>query len=316
MSYGEPTASETHMSIDEARAVMWLRNNHRPMGELLDEGFLTQARLEWAAEKAYDPHLKQAAAVLLEHIKGKSPVAETQTVTSPPLLDAGVTVEQARSTAWPFAPHKGKPMGPLVDSQELTLKDLGFAIENAWDERVRRAASVLAAIRINHAVKEPLPPAGPLNVISSGRSYAQRRETLLTLVQGLIMGALLMLSIGVLILTIPQMVRRRPDLSLAEILSMPTGIIVLTTLVVLSAGATLVFRVLPDLALKRLDAQIENYRRGQDGEDRVAESLSRHLDGQWTLFRNVRLPGRNKADLDMVLVGPPGPDRLIITYWQ
>ena len=30
------------------------------------------------------------------------------------------------------------------------------------------------------------------------------------------------------------------------------------------------------------------------------------LDGHWYLFRNLSLPGRNKGDLDLVLVGPPG----------
>jgi hypothetical protein len=225
--------SETHMNIDQARTVMWLRNNYRPMGELLDEGFLTQARLEWAAKRAYDPLIKQAAAVLLEHVKDKSPVAEVRGATFPSPLDAGITIEQARSAAWPFAPHKGKPMGPLIDSQELSLKDLGYAIENAWDERVRRAASVLAAIRIDQAVKEPPSSAGLLNVISSGRSYAQRREIRLTLIQGIIIGLLLMLCVVGVVLVVRQMVQARPAMSLADILSEPAGIIALAILVVL-----------------------------------------------------------------------------------
>ena len=44
-----PHTSSESMSLEEARSVMWLRNNHRPLGELLDEGFLDQRRLEWAA---------------------------------------------------------------------------------------------------------------------------------------------------------------------------------------------------------------------------------------------------------------------------
>ena len=54
------------MGLAEAREVMWLRSNQWPLGELLDEGYLNLARLQWAAAKAYDPNLKEAARVLLE----------------------------------------------------------------------------------------------------------------------------------------------------------------------------------------------------------------------------------------------------------
>jgi hypothetical protein len=48
------------------------------------------------------------------------------------------------------------------------------------------------------------------------------------------------------------------------------------------------------------------YSKGQEGEERAVELLRQNLDGRWTLFRNVVLPGRNKADIDGVLVGAPG----------
>ena len=110
--------TETPMTIDKARAVLWLRNNHRPLGELLDEGFLTRGRLEWAAENAYDGQLKRAAAVLLECIDQEAPVAETEVETAPPALDAGMSIKEARAVAWPFASHKGQPMGELVDGEQ------------------------------------------------------------------------------------------------------------------------------------------------------------------------------------------------------
>ena len=34
--------------------------------------------------------------------------------------------------------------------------------------------------------------------------------------------------------------------------------------------------------------------------------LRQNLDGTWTFFRNLTLPGRNRADIDGVLVGPAG----------
>jgi hypothetical protein len=298
--------SDTQMSLQEARAVLWLRSNRRPLGELLDEGFLTQARLEWAAENAYDRHLKQAAAVLLEWMKRNPPAERVETETAPPPLDAGVTVKQARAIAWPFGPLKGRPMGPLVDSRELMLKDLGFAIENAWDERVRRAAAVLAAVRMDQAVKEPAPSEGPLTVVSGGRSYAQRQEIVLTFVQGLFLGALMTLFTGLFIWGIQQSARTRPHMPLAEALARPEGVLALVIVVILAMMAIGATWVLPHLAMKRLDTEIERYRQGQEGEDRVVEGLQYHLDGHWTLFRNVRLPGRSRGDIDLVLVGPPG----------
>ena len=53
------------MDLNEARKVLWLRSNPRPLGELLDEGYLTASRLEWAAQWAYNSNLQQAAQVIL-----------------------------------------------------------------------------------------------------------------------------------------------------------------------------------------------------------------------------------------------------------
>ncbi len=58
--------------------------------------------------------------------------------------------------------------------------------------------------------------------------------------------------------------------------------------------------------IKRIDKQKENYRKGEEGENRVVESMGQALDGNWSLFRNIVLPGRKKTDLDAVLVGPSG----------
>jgi len=47
---------------------MRLRNNsefYKPMGTLLDEGYISQDRLDWAIENAYNPQLKQATTVIL-----------------------------------------------------------------------------------------------------------------------------------------------------------------------------------------------------------------------------------------------------------
>jgi hypothetical protein len=56
----------------------------------------------------------------------------------------------------------------------------------------------------------------------------------------------------------------------------------------------------------RLDRQIEAHRRGREGEEKVLQTLVQALDGQWHVFQNINLPGYNKGDLDLVMVGPPG----------
>jgi hypothetical protein len=302
------------MTLEEARSVMWLRNNHRPLGELLDEGFLNEARLAWAAEKAYDPKLKQAAAVLLDWVKQPSQASRPQESAVSPqsgdesrqTIDAGITIEQARATRWPFRPFKGQPMGGLVDTRRLTLTNLAYGIENAWDARVRRAAVALTAVRLNQVVDEPAPPAGPLNVIAFGRSYAERRQFTLTMIQGAIMGGVL----GALVLFLVQELLKPktadPGTTLAKVLVSPGGVIALVIAVLLLASAAWLLVFLPNLAVKTLDRQIESYRKGQEGEERVVEAMRQSLDGDWTLFRNVTLPGRSKADIDAVLVGPPG----------
>ena len=300
------------MSLEEARAVMWLRNMHRPRGELLDEGYLSKGRLEWAARKAYDPKLRQAAAVLLASLEKApaEPVVDAQPATaavapfSP--IDLPVSVEQARATLWPIGPLKGQPMGPLADAKQLTLKDLGYAIENAWEVRVRQAAAVLMAVQLNQAVKEPPPSAGFVEVVSGGRSYAERRQYQLAVVQGMVSGAVLSLLGCLAVLSVVRGLSSRPDRSLSEILVSPAGVVALV--VALALGAVLVVlvpRVL-DWLITRLDRQIENYRKGQEGETRVVDVIRQTLDGNWTILRNVTLPGRSKGDLDAVLVGPPG----------
>ena len=140
--------TERISTLEDARKVLWLRNNHRPLGELLDEGFLDHGRLQWAAEKAYDIKLRQAAQVILnsqtsQKVRIAASVTQVPQPTSPGPLSLKITLEQARSTIWPFSRYKGQPMGRLVETRQLSLRDLSYAIESARDERVRQAAIAL-----------------------------------------------------------------------------------------------------------------------------------------------------------------------------
>jgi len=304
------------MTLEEARSVLWLRNNHRPLGDLLDEGFLNEARLAWAAERAYDSRLKEAAGILLEWLRAavdevRPGVAEEDERSadadgSVPTLNFGLTVEQARATPWPFRDFRGQPMGPLVDARRLTLKDLGFAIENAWDDRIRRAAALLAAMRLRQAVEERASMDGPPKVVTGGRSFAERRQLQLTMLQGVVLGGFLGAALVAFIWTLARRTSPPSITSLHGIFTTPAGVLGGVVAIVSLAAAFGLIYVLPRLAVERLDRQIAAYRRGQQGEDRVVDAIRSSLDAQWTLFRNVVLPGRNRADIDAVLVGPPG----------
>jgi hypothetical protein len=94
--------------------------------------------------------------------------------------------------------------------------------------------------------------------------------------------------------------------SLTEFISAPGGLIALIIALFLLVFFGWLFNIVVDNINKRLDKQIEQYRRGQEGEDNVVQLIVQALNGNWYLFRNLSLPGRNKADLDLVLVGPPG----------
>ncbi len=194
-----------------------------------------------------------------------------------------------------------------MDSKQLSLKDLGYAIENAWDEKVKQAAIVLSLVRLEQVVKEPAPSAGIVHVISGGRSFSERRESFFTLLQGTFFGLLIALMVYLISMLFRS--TREPDpeaKSLAEFIATPGGIFSF----VLALGIVILIIWLINFAIdkitNRLDKQIEAYRRGQEGEDRTVQVIIQALDGNWSVFRNLRVPGGNRGDLDIVLVGPPG----------
>jgi hypothetical protein len=297
------------VNIEEARKVLWLKSNPRPIGELLNEGYLNQSRLEWASEKAYDPALKEAAKLLLNWQKNSASQAVSDKKTALPSgiqLPSGASLDQAHATSWPFSPFKGQPMGMLVETKQVSIKDLGFAIENAWDERVRKAAMVLMLVRLDQVIKEPEEPAGFLNVVSGGKSYAEYKQDQLTLIQGILFGVFLTLSIVGAATAFIKQPSNQTGKSLSDVLASPSGIIGLIIVIIFFAGLIWLTSFLTDKTMNRIEKQKENYRRGEEGENRIVESMGQVLDGNWSLFRNIILPGRKKTDLDAVLVGPSG----------
>lgn len=303
------------MNIEEARKVLWLKSNPRPMGELLDEGYITRERLEWAAQWAYNQNLKQAAKVILESMKLPTPAMKieekpnaVQAPTPDKSLPIGITLDKARATLWPFGTLKGRPMGSLLDSKQLSLKDLGFAIETAWDEKVRKAAIALSLIRLEQVVKEPVPDAGFVHVVSGGKSFSEREEIRLTFIQGIELGLVIAFLVYLIWWIAQSLFGPHPTSgkSLSDVVSTPLGVFTLIAALGFYIFAIWLVISIPEWISNRLDKKIEEHRFGQEGEDKVTQLISQAMDGNWHLFRNVQIPGRNKGDLDLVLVGPPG----------
>jgi hypothetical protein len=294
------------MNIKEARKVLWLKNHHKTLGELMDEGYLNQSRLEWAAEKAYDPALKEAAKVIL-NAKSLKPVSnpEEKAVNT---VEIPIPLDKARSTSWPLAPFKGQLMGDLVDSKQLSLKDLGFAIENAWDEKVRQAAIALSLVRLEQVVKEPVPDVGFVHVVSGGRSYSEREEMRLTFIQGIELGLVIAFLFYLIWWTVQLLFGPHPTSgkSLSDVVSTPLGVFTLIIVLGFYIFATWLIISVPKWISDSLDKKIEEHRFGKEGEEQVLQLIIQSLDGHWSVFQNVSLPGRNKGDLDLILVGPPG----------
>jgi hypothetical protein len=286
----------TPMTVEEARQVLWITERRRTLGEMWDEGLLTEQRLTWAVENAYNPRLRQAAAVLLEEMRQR----RAEEPAKP--LSFGITRQEALMTPWPFRPYRGRPIGELLSRHQLSLKDLAYAVDKAWSERVRRAAALLLVEGLGHRVEEPSEH-GVLRVVVAGPSYAERAMMRLSSIGGLVMGLLMGFFLMLAFWSWKQHLGHTPAREYTPEVKF------LLTLLALSIGGLL--GLLPNilverLILRRIEEAIKRHRRGKEGEERVVELLRQVLDDRWTLYRNLKVPGMGRGDLDGVLVGPTG----------
>jgi hypothetical protein len=289
---------------------MWLKNSiqyHRPMGELFDEGYLNQERLEWAINKAYKTEQQQAAQTLLNHSKFQINTTPARALDqSSNDLAVDITLEQAKATIWPFSINKGQKMGDLVANHQISLKDLGFAIENTYaNERVQRAAIALLLERLKQKIQEPTPSVGFLKVSSGGRSYSEKRQLLMHIGLSFFLGVFITLYLVFIVWTIQRFSVAKFMQTSSPLIATPAGIVSLFILL----GCLGLFLYLGKYIAKKaeleFDKRLKNYRQGQEGEERVIEVIRQSLDGNWQLFRNVVLPSY-KSDIDAVLVGTSG----------
>ncbi len=79
-----PLSASMGMSLDEARRTLWISENPRPMGELIDSGYLTAEKLAWAARTTRTLRLQAAAKVLLRHMQLATAPGGTKTPATVP----------------------------------------------------------------------------------------------------------------------------------------------------------------------------------------------------------------------------------------
>jgi hypothetical protein len=140
-------------------------------------------------------------------------------------------------------------------------------------------------------------PQDTLQIIS-GSDYLRRQEETkhrwagcLVIPTLILWSTSLILSLGIVALAIPRLAH----IAGLNLPSWASGV---------AFGMLLLALALLPL-VERLVQERDRYDQGRRGEDATAQALQQHLDGRWTLFRNVLLPG-HQADIDAVLVGPPG----------
>ena len=242
-------------------------------------------------------------------IENASPVSRSQP------RPAGMSIEQARATLWPFRSYRGQPIGTLLDTHQIVLRDLAYAVEMAWDPRVREAARVLLLQHMGKVDTQAEKIPGFVHVVSAGKSFMQKRELLYFMAVGLVTGSLLTTGVIWILSTLWNTLTSSHTEAIeriAPVLSQPPQVVIpaiIVVVVIYATGIWLCMRLL-GFGLDKLYAwfagKIEMHRKGQEGEDRVVQIIQASLDGRWHLFRNVELPVQGKGDLDAVLVGPGG----------
>lgn len=223
-----------------------------------------------------------------------------------PAFETPMKVEDARSILWPFKEYKGRPIGELLKSRLITLRDLSYAFEHSYDKRLREATHTLI-LHIVSQKTEHKPGAKALNVVKSERrSFSERKQLQFSILRGMIAGVIFGVVMGwLLTYTSLRSARSQADSPVQEY--EPIFLIIAVLIMTIAIG--LVYYVpmkIVDIIDRYLEKHVERYRKGQLGEERIENILRQMLDGQWWLFRNLELPRQKRGDVDMVLVGPSG----------
>lgn len=221
--------------------------------------------------------------------------------------EKGMSLAEARETLWPLLnqhPKTGQPMGKLFDAGLLTEKDLNYLARKGHKPSDRKAAKILLLEQLSK-LEETSETREPTRIISPRNwTYSEVMQYRFALLNGAFMGLLVGVWISIVIGLLLN-IRQGLIVPLSNIHSthelIPLAIILVPALIIL----LLFNRVLSYIADK-INNQIDYYRKGRIGEELTARVIQQALNKNWSVFLNLMLPEKKSADMDAVLVGPPG----------
>jgi len=341
----EPAWDADFQVLRDARAVVWpfVARGEKPrtLGALLDENRLTRQDLLWAAQEARNEDVRQASKMILQTTHRLADVTMTpedarliawpfRRLNRPlgKLVDAGaVQVKDLRRAAWYAKDARlreaARVMLPVAlerrqaeqRKREAQKERPQLSEQNSPAEPQQAAPAPAPAGKPSKPAQErkkPQAPNVPTKTVKPNRTETAPDDHLsrpMPVIQGS----------DYLVNEVQRRYRQNYFIAAFALLLVLAGLLVVLALIV----TELISRETPALWLWPLVAVLllplfwlsdrfvelwqeeQNFRRGQLGESEVARRLRLGFGGDWTLFRNVKLPG-SKADIDMVLLGPPG----------
>jgi len=206
----------------------------------------------------------------------------------------GMTLSEARSVIWPFKGTK-KPIGALLESGEITIRDIAWASESANDSHIKNAAkTILLSGLFPEKIAEPLKPAKV--VLGRGYTGFQRRRTLS--VASFTFGG----ASGIFLIFLFIWVWGKSQAILAKNFSQYKTLIDMVFVFLVFAVAPLLLLWLSDNFLN----QSEHYRIGEGAENQAVDSFRSLLYKPWTIIHNFEFPNRQWGDIDLILIGTGG----------
>ncbi len=268
--------TDVTMTLEDARLIAWpFRRLNRPLGKLVDAGTVRVKDLRRASWYAKDARLREAARVML-------PVA----------LERREAEQRKREAQREAQKERQQPVAPPPAAEPQQKAPAPSPEKSSGQERerkpVRAPADVTPDDRAapNDHIARPMPVIQGSDYLANEVQRRYRQSALTAAVMLVLTLAGLFVVLAIIVIEVVN--QKAPALWL-----WPLVAILLLPLFWLSDRFV------------ELWQEEQNFRRGQLGESEVARLLRMGLGGDWTLFRNVKLPG-SKVDIDMVLLGPPG----------
>jgi hypothetical protein len=279
---GTHRLADVAMSSEDARLVAWpFRRLNRPLGKLVDAGTVRVKDLRRAAWYAKDARLREAARVMLPIALERREVEQRKH-----------TAQKPASQAEPAQPTEpSQTTRPQSDPAQFTGRssqpERRFKKPQASEERVGASTKTgRTSSPSDDRMARPMPVIQGSDYLVNEVQRRYRKSLLVAAVMLVLLGAGLLV---VTVLIVMELVSQKPP----AMWLWPLVAVLLLPLFWMSDRFV------------ELWQEEQNFRRGQLGESEVARLLRLGFGDDWTLFRNVKLPG-SKVDIDMVLLGPPG----------